>query len=180
MTDDMNFDDFGGDMFAPTPGPASRRRSYGFPWTRVAAIAGGVILLAAIVVGVVMLVQGGFDPPDRVVRDYYAALQAQDFERLGQLMDPDDLINQSILPNQDMVQAQIDKMVPQLPFDLNLEFQFERLKFTVVSRDGPSARVRVQGTIRVRESTTGLSVGLPLNWTHVVVKKDGHWYMKAW
>ncbi|MFX1412160.1 MAG: hypothetical protein ACFFA6_17605, partial [Promethearchaeota archaeon] len=122
------------------------------------------------------------DPPDRVVRDFYDALNVPDVDRLSECVDPDNPITPNVLQIlQMLLGTNLNEWISeQLGRKIELAWRFQNLTFETVERTWDSAKVHVTGQVRVWDKETNVGLTIPFDWTHNVVKKNGRWYMKPY
>jgi hypothetical protein len=163
------------DFDAPPPGQPARR----VPWGLVAAIGVGIVLLALIAVGTIYLLPQLGSGPELVVQAYYTQLQNEDFVGLDQYIDPDEPLHDNVLPFIGELKERIEGLArDNFGVDVRIRWEFRDLTFAVNERSRTDAKVQAIGKLHIYDEVTGLGPTLPYNYTHVLIKKNGHWYLR--
>src|SRR5271157_4292512 len=105
-----------------------------FPWKWVAIIGGAVLLIVFIILGSVFLIPKLLDTPERTVRAYYGALQANDSDLMRKYLDPDDPIASNSMPLVGQVTDSIENYIKQYGLDINIKWEFQDLVFNTLEQ----------------------------------------------
>lgn len=160
-----------------TPAPIQSARPV--PWGLIGAIGGGIILLTLIAVGVIYLLPQFGLGPELVVQTYYTQLQKEDFVGLGQYIDPDEQLHDNVLPFVGMLKERVEGLARDyVGVDVRIRWEFRNLTFAVIERSRTDAKVQVTGKLHIYDEVSGLGPTLPYNYTHMLVKKNGQWYLR--
>jgi hypothetical protein len=156
------------------PLPPPRRVT---PWK----IIGIVAVVIAIIVGAIAIVPGLLNPPDRFVHTVYDEIEANGFANINSYIDPYSLVQatkSSIFGKLlEKIEGWIGRKID-LDVEIDLGFDFQDLSFDVVENKGDVATVRVQGKVRVFEKSLDLGITLPYDFTHYLIKRGDHWYLR--
>lgn len=152
----------------------------GFPWKWIAIICGALIGLALIGVTIALVVsrvsQG--DSPQKVVTNYYKALESSDYDKLREYIDPEKITG-NILPTAGEIMDSLQKEVKKaIHVDLEFKTEFQNLTYSTIELQGDHAKVKVSGNVRLYKEDTIIDLKIPYNWTHELVKKNGRWYVE--
>lgn len=173
--DDHGFssDPFGFDV--PYPVQSARR----VPWGIIAAIGGGIILLALLVLGVYYLLPNLGNGPELVVQAYYTQLEKEDFVGLGQYIDPDEQLHDNLLPFVPTLKERAEGLAHDyIGVDVRIRWEFRDLTFSTTERSRTDAKVQATGKLHIYDEVSGLGPILPFNYTHALIKKNGRWYLR--
>jgi len=153
----------------------------GFPWKMVSVIAGSVVALVLLILAVIYLLVPLVNPPERVVRAYYLALNAQDYTRMANCFDPDDPLSQNALPMVDNIKRYLETLVKeQLGTKMEIGWEFQGMQYKALERKGDRASVEASGRVRLFERNTNMGITLPYRYRHTMVRKQGRWYLLAY
>jgi hypothetical protein len=158
-----------------TPAPIKNS----FPWKWIGIIVGIVLIVTLIGVGLAFILPAVTNSPERAVHSFYDALQARDIVRMQKCLDPDDPISLNAASMLLPIEQYIDQYIAQLGLQIGINWELQNLTYTLVENQNDYAKVEVTGRLRLYETITNLSISLPYDVTHELVRKNGQWYIST-
>jgi hypothetical protein len=158
-----------------TPAPIKNS----FPWKWIGIIVGIVLIVTLIGVGLAFILPAVTNSPERAVHSFYDALQARDIVRMQKCLDPDDPISLNAASMLLPIEQYIDQYIAQLGLQIGINWELQNLTYSLVENQNDYAKVEVTGRLRFYETITNLSISLPYDVTHELVRKNGHWYIST-
>ncbi len=173
------------ESFLPASGPGDSYDDFyaspparALPWPLVAAIAGGIVLVALLALGLSAWRRSAANPPEPVVRRYYQALEAQDFAAIEQCLDAGGSPAGNLLPALVEFKQQAEELASdRLGLDIRVVWSFQDLTFKTLEQTGSTARVQVNGQVTVSIEGTSLGFSRGYSATHELIRRDGQWYL---
>jgi hypothetical protein len=153
----------------------------------VIAIAEGVVIMVLLCLGAIAL-GAGFLPdlvgakPETRVAEFYAALEAQDYDALRKFyyIPPGaDATLTDLVPMLGWGIEQLESLVSEhLGADVELKWEFINLSYVVLEKTRENASVQVVGKVRIYVASLNVGATFDYKWTHQLVKHDGKWYFR--
>jgi hypothetical protein len=143
-------------------------------WKTIGLISGGVILLAGLISLILLWVAPDLykRPPIQAAIHFYEFLNEEDYSEACEIVEPGTI---SCL----QLESQIKEIIKIFGgTDRVYEWDFVEMKYQATDVDTGVVHLKVDGYIRIIDSSTKRFMDLPYSTTMTMVKRNNHWYYR--